>query len=356
MNRDPILNSIFDNSTNSYKYFWWLAIMELVIEKDQLTIPFDDIVIKIITKMWYPINYFKLSFGKQDQIVNYINELKKEFQLDDNISEKKLQSFLRKEVDHKTINRVSQKITKYVPYRFIRPWFSTETMGLKDHLVHGSILNIQHTKKDQIPYIIDSNNRLIILNSEIKKMIQTNYGILESFTLLKLTQFLEKRNSNIPNISIKLSKPNSRALNKATKIWKKFISLNPEITDVFECKRLKNIENISIDHFLPWSYFSHDEIWNTHPIDRSVNSSKNNRLPSKNYLIKFSKLQYIFLQHIIAIGSTEFLIEYSNMLKVNKNELMKLSLENFRTKFSETYISHFEMAINMGFDQEWKFN
>ena len=144
-------------------------------KKDQLTIPFDDIVIKIITKMWYPINYFKLSFGKQDQIVNYINELKKEFQLDDNISEKKLQSFLRKEVDHKTINRVSQKITKYVPYRFIRPWFSTETMGLKDHLVHGSILNIQHTKKDQIPYIIDSNNRLIILNSEIKKMIQTMF-------------------------------------------------------------------------------------------------------------------------------------------------------------------------------------
>ena len=168
---------------------------------------------------------------------------------------------------------------------------------------------------------------------------------MESFTLLKLTQFLDKRNSNIPNISIKLSKPNSRALNKATKIWKKFISLNPEITDVFECKRLKNIENISIDHFLPWSYFSHDEIWNTHPIDRSVNSSKNNRLPSKNYLIKFSKLQYIFLQHIIAIGSTEFLIEYSNMLKVNKNELMKLSLENFRTKFSETYISHFEIEV-----------
>jgi len=356
MKGDPILNSVFENSTNSYKYFWWLAIMELVIEKDQRTITFDDIVIKMITKMWYPINYFKLSFGKQDQIVNYTTELKKEFQLDDNITEKKLQSFLRKEVDNKTINRISQKITKYVPYRFIRPWFSLETMGLKDHLVNGSILNIQNTKKDHTPYIIDSNNRLIILNSEIKKMIQTNSGILESFTLFKLTQFLEKRNSNIPNISIKLSKPNSRSLNKATKIWKGFITLNPGITDIFECKKLNKIENLSIDHFLPWSYFSHDEIWNTHPIDRSANSSKNNRLPSKDYLVKFAKLQYIFLQHIIAIGNPELLVQYCNLLKVNKNELLNLSIENFKLKFNEAYLQHFEIAVNMGFDKEWKFN
>jgi hypothetical protein len=66
MKGDPILNSVFENSTNSYKYFWWLAIMELVIEKDQRTITFDDIVIKMITKMWYPINYFKLSFGNTE--------------------------------------------------------------------------------------------------------------------------------------------------------------------------------------------------------------------------------------------------------------------------------------------------
>lgn len=124
MNKGSILNSVFENTQNSYKFFWWLAIMDLVLEKDRDQISFDDIVIKIITKMWYPINYFKLSFGKQDKIEAYINNLKDEFQLDDNITEVKLESILRNQVDHKTITRISQKITKYVPYRFIRHWFS----------------------------------------------------------------------------------------------------------------------------------------------------------------------------------------------------------------------------------------
>lgn len=355
MNNDAILNSIFKNTQNSYKFFWWLAIMELVIEKDEKTLTFDEIVIKLITKMWYPINYFKLSFGKQDKVVDYINDLKEEFQLDDNIIEIKLLSFLRKEVDHKTIQRISQKTTKYVPYRFIRPWYTEETRNLKDYLVNDAILNAQTNQEGEVPYLIDDNKRLITINTETKRMIENNYGILQSFTLFKLTHFLEKRNPSVPNISIKLSKPNSRSLNKATKLWKHFISLNPEITDIFELKKLQSLDELSIDHFLPWSYFSHDEIWNTHPINKRVNSSKNNVLPSIAYLTKFCKIQFEFLQYIISISSFESLNEYCNILSVNVNELKTMNYDDFSLKFKEAYLLHFNTAINMGFASNWKF-
>lgn len=39
------------------------------------------------------------------------------------------------------------------------------------------------------------------------------------------------------------------------------------------------IETLSIDHFVPRSYISNDELWNLIPMRRSLNSSKNNRLP-----------------------------------------------------------------------------
>lgn len=153
------------------------------------------------------------------------------------------------------------------------------------------------------------HERTIHLRPQIKKFIKINYIILESFALFKLTSFLEKRNPDVPNITIKLFKPVSRSLNKVNKLWKKFIDLNPDCRDVFEKNKLKNINHFSIDHFLPWSYVSHDQIWNTHPISQSVNSSKNNTLPSLKYLEDFTHLQFSLLQLILSINDKNFIHE-----------------------------------------------
>lgn len=53
-------------------------------------------------------------------------------------------------------------------------------------------------------------------------------------------------------------------------------------------------KDISIDHFVPWSYAAHDEFWNLHPTTRSINSSKNNNLPNWNvYFPQLVKLEFI---------------------------------------------------------------
>ena len=38
-------------------------------------------------------------------------------------------------------------------------------------------------------------------------------------------------------------------------------------------------QKISVDHFVPWQYVAHDELWNLHPTTKSINSSKSNNLP-----------------------------------------------------------------------------
>lgn len=51
-------------------------------------------------------------------------------------------------------------------------------------------------------------------------------------------------------------------------------------------------ETVSIDHFVPWQYVAHDELWNLHPTTKSINSQKSNYLPRWDYFSELGELQY----------------------------------------------------------------
>ena len=73
------------------------------------------------------------------------------------------------------------------------------------------------------------------------------------------------------------------------KYWKLLSELAP-IHEIYGENRLAP-ENISIDHFVPWSYVAHDEFWNLHPTTRAINSSKSNRLPEwELYFPRFRRM------------------------------------------------------------------
>ena len=52
---------------------------------------------------------------------------------------------------------------------------------------------------------------------------------------------------------------------------------------------------MSVDHFVPWKFVLHDQIWNLVPTFRSPNSSKNDNLPDTAYLDDFCSVQFIGL-------------------------------------------------------------
>ena len=60
-----------------------------------------------------------------------------------------------------------------------------------------------------------------------------------------------------------------------------------------------DIRHYDVDHFVPWSYITNDEIWNLMPVDSSVNSSKNNRLPIwEKYFPRFANNQFVMYENI----------------------------------------------------------
>ncbi len=51
--------------------------------------------------------------------------------------------------------------------------------------------------------------------------------------------------------------------------------------------------NYEIDHFVPWSFITNDEMWNLMPVNSSLNSSKRDKLPDwERYFARFAQNQF----------------------------------------------------------------
>ena len=116
--------------------------------------------------------------------------------------------------------------------------------------------------------------------------------ILKGWTQLKLIQYLQNKNPSVPGIADKIEAPFSRDIERVRKYWKLIIQIDPSIREIYGDTVLAN-KDISVDHFVPWQYVAHDELWNLHPTTKSINSSKSNSLPSWNlYFNLLGKLEY----------------------------------------------------------------
>lgn len=346
---------VFQSTTNSYKYYWWYSILHLIKEKKTKTLKLDEIAIQMIIFSWYPINYYKLSLGKQDQLSIIIRELKKLYKLNDDIQENDLFLFLNLNKENDKVKDVLNKLIRYVPYRFIRPWYQ-ETIGIKDGIVHQNILLLQNSKKHITPYFIDLIKNEILLNSNWFDWILSNLKIIESFTIFEMFKYVEKNNPYVTNISLKLFKPQFRKLSEPTKLWKNFIEIKgTETKSVFENKTLLSLDKIAIDHYLPWSLVTHDKLWNLHPIEQNVNSSKSNKIAENKYLKDFTNIQFSFVQHISKLNPN-FLEDYFILFSISKMELLDISNIKFSELLSTKIRIETELATNLGYHTNWSYS
>ena len=60
------LSSCFRNTSATYKFYWLLAIIESI-EAGKEMIPKNVLYARMIANAWYTVNYFPVSFGKQDK-------------------------------------------------------------------------------------------------------------------------------------------------------------------------------------------------------------------------------------------------------------------------------------------------
>ncbi len=136
---------------------------------------------------------------------------------------------------------------------------------------------------------------VIHIQDDWYEYIVKNQEIIKGWLQYNMIVYLQRRNPSVPGIADKLYPPTERNLEKVKKYWRLIVKLHP-IKEIYGHNEILTTD-MSIDHFVPWSYVAHDELWNLHPTTKSINSSKSNCLPDWDiYFPELAKLEYLSYQ------------------------------------------------------------
>jgi hypothetical protein len=336
-----VLAQIYNNTTATYKFYWFVSLLDIFVKNpQQRQISFWEIIVGMITEAWYPIHYFRLSFGKSDSLYNQIIELKKELNIPIDANKDDITKQIINNIEYQRIKSLLRVFTLNVPYRFLSPWISYTT--------DNEVVNLSQSFSNNCIYAIKGET--IEINPNWEQYLNDNYLILRNFTFWNLTVFLQKRNPNVPDVPSKLVKPIQRdSLTKQRHFWDTFIEINGSMRCIYTGKALYKKE-YDLDHFVPWSFVSHNLLWNLLPSDSSINSSKSNNLPQlEKYLRPFAQMHQKAIQTIYPKNPNNKLLEDYLTLHNSLPELVLLSENDFISVFQKTFSPLVQIAENMGF-------
>ena len=99
------LNRVFDKTVATYKYYWFLGILDLFVKQGKTRMNVWEIMVTMVANAWYPVNYFRLSFGKSESLYETILALQKEYNIPINISVRALTDLLKELIQRPAVNR-----------------------------------------------------------------------------------------------------------------------------------------------------------------------------------------------------------------------------------------------------------
>jgi hypothetical protein len=348
------LSSVFSDTTNSYKFYWFLSILDSLQENNEAIISLNDIALRMVANVWYPLDYFKLSFGKQDGFKTISTFVTNKIEIDNSVNSPSLfkQINAKLSVEDRTLLSLKVRdLLRWVPFRFIRPYFSEETRGLQDHQVNNKVIELANNNFKNNPQnvIYRFVGDCIELNTVWIDYFQKHQGILRGFIYWHLIKFLQKNNPNVIGLSEKFNKPTQRDLKQANLFWKEYLKETPKVNCIYSGQAI-TLQNLSLDHFLPWSFVAHDQLWNIIPTPKNVNSAKSDWLPSiELYINDYVYTQFEIFQFYIKKENFKIIEDYSILFSQSSEFIKLITFDDFKENLKKHILPQIQTARNMGF-------
>lgn len=356
------LSRLFDNTSNCYKFFWFHAILRKI-SKENTRFTFDELINEMIADAWYMVTEYHLKLASVtdnlEEVVKYIGTIHP-FPAAE--KREKIIDFLES-CNDKTVLRHKQILTYNVPYRLQAPFY--DEINIDNRLWAGSkqALSDEINRQKRLIYYFIGMNGLkttIEISEQWVEYLIRNREILTGWLQLNLIHYLENKNPSVPGIAEKITPPISRNLDRVRKYWSLVIKMNPAITDIYG-QILLSGKVISVDHFVPWQYVAHDELWNLHPTTREINSSKSNCLPVwKDYFEPLGNMEYqayaMKKQYPKVKEAFEKCAAYHLNNQEIRNQLYEANLDKnqFMERLEKVILPVYESAKNCGF-KEWAY-
>ena len=135
LKHNALLSSVFRYTSSTYKFYWFWAILELV-ESNKRIIPKKEIFAKMISLAWYTVNYFQVSFGKQDEIQSAVKNLKEIENLKIDTGQLSIYNTLINSKNKETL-KILNHFNHNVPHKFLSPWLGS---GSKSSIYEKSVI------------------------------------------------------------------------------------------------------------------------------------------------------------------------------------------------------------------------
>lgn len=343
-------SGIFADTTNSYKFLFFLALLDIAEGKrDEEPVPFIDLVAGMLYWAWYPHTQHRLSFGSRDQVAKvldaFINAAGDDLQPSE--ARQKITQFLE---DNPQLVR---EIARYVPSRFVRPFAGEELVSMPDWKVDRAVRekSASYLYRDRFPYAVSDKD--LTFNRYWLHYMQTHCAILRSWVSWHWSRYMQKMNPFVPAIPHKLHPLLKRdAINSADRRdWKGFVE-NVGLRCIFSGNAIVPAE-MHLDHFLPWKFVVHNELWNLIPIDRIENSVKSDKIPAMNHFLEsFVRAHHQFLLYL------ESTRNWKRFKRRTASYVMALEMEPkallTQNKLLRSYRKRMEplamIALNQGFE------
>ena len=363
------LSGLFRHTTNSYKFVFFLALLDLLKRHRfdaERPYTYDELIVEMLVIAWYPHTFFKLSFGVADQLANKLDAL----ELENGESSRLLtpdRQALRDKIASGDL-RHAASLMNFVPYRLVRPliepWLKGVDTGTWSFESACPAIVNAHFETDRLLYRFDSDTtrhcRAVIVHPAWAAYLERHGSIIEGWAAWHWLHYMQRRNPTTPGLSNKLFPPTKReALTKQTKYWRGILEqeTDPPLTCIYSGEPL-TAASFALDHYLPWSFVAHDQLWNLIPTPTAVNSAKSNRLPSADYLSGFVTLQHRGL--LIArrsLGEARFgkaVEDYLADLHLPSLEAL-LDFEQLQNAYAHNIGPLLTLAANQGFIPDWRY-
>ena len=291
-----------------YKFYWLEAIVKLISEGVSET-TFDDIINEMIASAWYSVREFHIHLSGiqldgqiRDGLERAILKLSDLSGLPSNASKVEIVNAI-KEHDSE-LKESKEQLTNMVPYRALAGFFSRSEEKAEWGSIRRMTAYIKSISSEVVllPYTLGDSSKLkkeVYFEPAWIKMIQDNTVTILGWIQYEKVKWLQNNNPEVPGLVYKLAPMDEkmRKLDRVHKLWDGILECS-NVIDVFTDDPIKT-KSYDVDHFIPWSFVMNDELWNLMPMDSSLNSAKNNRLPKWDpFFRRFAQNQYLLYEMI----------------------------------------------------------
>lgn len=300
--------NLLSNNDQGYKFFWLEAIMELIPNGNDL-FTFEDVINEMIVGAWKTVTHYHLRLGHTvngnaenflEHAIRLLYENAKTELKNKVPSGDRLLYLIGKYNDVLEADKIH--LTDYVPYRLIKPFMDKEGKAYIDSKNYGRFIAYLNafTKIDNEFFydIVEADSSLkrrIHINEEWREFMMQNYAVIMGWIRYNKAIFIQDRNPGVPGVMYKIAsemEAKHKSLKAARELWIATVQLTGRpLHEIYTGKEL-DINSFDLDHFVPRSYVSNDELWNLTPASKPTNTSKNNRLPDRRFLRSFVEYNY----------------------------------------------------------------